>query len=87
MKIIKKSAIFSPCNQYRYSLSRVWNLSQKPALIIGLNPSTADEKKDDLSTSAAPSLVPAARLAENTRSLKEPLLGRPMWSTSPLLPT
>ena len=45
MKIIKKSAIFSPCNQYRYSLSRVWNLSQKPALIIGLNPSTADEKK------------------------------------------
>ena len=47
MKIIKKSAIFSPCNQYRYSLSRVWNLSQKPALIIGLNPSTADEKKDD----------------------------------------
>ena len=47
MKIIKKSAIFSPCNQYRYSLSRIWSLNQKPALIIGLNPSTADETEDD----------------------------------------
>jgi len=47
MKIIKKSAIFSPCNQYRYSLSRAWNLNKKSALFIGLNPSTADETKDD----------------------------------------
>ena len=47
MKIIKKSAIFSPCNQYRYSLSRAWNLNKKSALFIGLNPSTADEKVDD----------------------------------------
>ena len=47
MQIIKKSAVFSPCRKYRYSLTRVWNLSQKPALFIGLNPSTADEENDD----------------------------------------
>ena len=47
MQIIKKSAVFSPCRKYRYSLTRAWNLSQKPALFIGLNPSTADEKNDD----------------------------------------
>ena len=47
MQIIKKSAVFSPCRKYRYSLTRDWNLSQKPALFIGLNPSTADENNDD----------------------------------------
>ena len=47
MKIIKKSAIFSSCNQYRYSLSRIWDLEKKPVLIVGLNPSTADETEDD----------------------------------------
>ena len=47
MQIIKKSAVFSPCRNYRYSLTRAWKLSQKPALFIGLNPSTADENNDD----------------------------------------
>jgi len=47
MQIIKKSAVFSTCNQYRYSLSRVWDIKRKPALFIGLNPSTADETEDD----------------------------------------
>ncbi len=47
MQIIKKSAVFSPCRKYRYSLTRAWKLSQKPALFIGLNPSTADENNDD----------------------------------------
>lgn len=40
-------ALFSPCRQYRYKLWRIWDAS-KPALnVIGLNPSTADELKDD----------------------------------------
>ena len=47
MKNIKKSAIFSPCRKYRYSLSRIWDINQKIILFIGLNPSTADESNDD----------------------------------------
>ena len=47
MEIIKKSAIFSPCETYRYSLTRIWNDEKKPIIFIGLNPSTADENMDD----------------------------------------
>ena len=47
MKNIKKSAVFSPCRKYRYSLSRIWDINQKIILFIGLNPSTADETHDD----------------------------------------
>ena len=47
MKIIKKSAVISPCKKYRYSLSRAWDINQKIILFIGLNPSTADERNDD----------------------------------------
>ena len=42
-----KDAIFSPCGQYRYSLSRVWDESKPYALFIGLNPSYADAENDD----------------------------------------
>ena len=47
MKNIIKSAVFSPCRKYRYSLSRTWDINQKIILFIGLNPSTADEAHDD----------------------------------------
>jgi len=47
MKNIIKSAVFSPCRKYRYSLSRTWDINQKIILFIGLNPSTADETHDD----------------------------------------
>ena len=47
MKNIIKSAVFSPCRKYRYSLSRTWDINQKIILFIGLNPSTADETNDD----------------------------------------
>jgi hypothetical protein len=41
------SATLSPCRTYRYLLTRVWD--DRPACVfIGLNPSTADEKTDDL---------------------------------------
>ena len=40
------SAVLSPCRRYRYALWRRW--SDAPAVVfIGLNPSTADETKDD----------------------------------------
>lgn len=40
------SAVLSPCRRYRYELWRRW--SDAPAVVfIGLNPSTADETKDD----------------------------------------
>lgn len=45
------SATFSRCGKYRYTLWRSWgNLFSKEfsyAMFIGLNPSTADEAKDD----------------------------------------
>ena len=47
MSFIYKNATFSSCRAYRYSLSRIWDKKKKLVLLIGLNPSTADEKVDD----------------------------------------
>ena len=47
MSFINKTASFSSCRKYRYSLSRIWDKQKKFVLFIGLNPSTADEKVDD----------------------------------------
>ncbi len=44
------SAIISNCNKYRYKLTRTWNEDKGKVLFIMLNPSTADEKTDDLTT-------------------------------------
>lgn len=44
---IPKSAIFSDDRKYRYALWRVWNLSRPILLQIGLNPSDANELKND----------------------------------------
>lgn len=44
---ITRSANFSACQNYRYSLQRVWAPTQKCVLFIGLNPSTADHRQDD----------------------------------------
>ena len=44
------SAIISNCNKYRYKLTRTWNEDKRKVLFIMLNPSTADEKTDDLTT-------------------------------------
>jgi hypothetical protein len=49
----ERTCVFSPCRQYRYTLWREWWnswLDDKPAsylMVIGLNPSTADETRDD----------------------------------------
>ncbi len=41
------SAHFSRCRRYRFALWRVWDASAPYAMIIGLNPSTADETAND----------------------------------------
>lgn len=41
------TAVISNCSQYRYFLSRRINSSLRIVTFIGLNPSTADETRDD----------------------------------------
>ncbi|EEF61612.1 DUF1643 domain-containing protein [Pedosphaera parvula] len=43
----RSGAIFSDCENYRYSLWRIWDDDRPYVAFIGLNPSTADELKDD----------------------------------------
>ena len=43
----KSEAIFSDCERYRYQLTRVWKKGGRKALFVMLNPSTADEIKND----------------------------------------
>ena len=45
--MMMRTANFSACRKYRYSLKRVWNRQSPFVLFIGLNPSTADEINDD----------------------------------------
>lgn len=40
-------ADFSDCRLYRYALWRRWNPNQRQLVVIGLNPSTADETMND----------------------------------------
>ena len=40
-------ALYSPCEQYRYGLRRVWNGELPQVLFIMLNPSTATELQND----------------------------------------
>ena len=41
------SAVFSHCNRYRYELRRTWPDGDGIALVVMLNPSTADGTKND----------------------------------------
>lgn len=40
-------AVYSPCERYRYSLSRTWNPAGPKVLFVMLNPSTATEVQND----------------------------------------
>ena len=40
-------AIFSDDRKYRYALWRLWSMTRKPLMFIGLNPSTATEITND----------------------------------------
>ena len=44
---VESEAVFSDCERYRYSLSRTWDKNLPKIMFIGLNPSTADEVKND----------------------------------------
>jgi hypothetical protein len=44
---MKTDAGFSPCRTWRYWLSRTWDETLPALVVIGLNPSTADETQDD----------------------------------------
>lgn len=43
---MESGATFSPCKEYRYTLTRKWG-DGEPLIVIGLNPSTADASVDD----------------------------------------
>lgn len=49
MNLESKPCLFSPCRQYRYTLWRSWDdmFQSSFLMVIGLNPSTADETRDD----------------------------------------
>lgn len=40
-------ATFSECRKYRYALWRIWDKSKPLIMFVGLNPSTANEYKED----------------------------------------
>lgn len=44
---MKSGAKLSKCRKYRYALWRIWDESKPTVMIIGLNPSTANETEDD----------------------------------------
>ena len=44
---LASSAVLSRCRRYRYELRRVWDASAPLVLFVGLNPSTADARRDD----------------------------------------
>ncbi len=41
------TAVYSPCEQYRYLLTRIWDEGGQKALFVMLNPSTATEVQND----------------------------------------
>jgi hypothetical protein len=47
MEMLKWSAVFSDCKQYRYSITRTWDETKPYVVFIGLNPSYADAEQDD----------------------------------------
>lgn len=40
-------AVYSDCGFYRYSLTRVWDPARRRVVFVMLNPSVADERKND----------------------------------------
>jgi len=56
---VDASAVLSPCSRYRYRLTRRWSTGQGTVVLIGLNPSTADERSDD------PTILKCIRFAKS----------------------
>jgi hypothetical protein len=47
MNALERDAVLSDCGTYRYLLRRAWDHSKPRAMIVMLNPSTADAEIDD----------------------------------------
>lgn len=47
MSFLESTATFSPCEAYRYDLTRVWDRDKPLCMFLMLNPSTADAEKPD----------------------------------------
>lgn len=43
----QSTAVYSDCEKYRYSLTRIWEPDRKKAFFVMLNPSTATEVQND----------------------------------------
>ena len=43
----ESTALYSPCDAYRYRLTRSWNANAASVLFVMLNPSTATERQND----------------------------------------
>lgn len=54
----QEGAEFSPCRRYRYALWRLWAPDQPKMMVVGLNPSTANESAPD------PTIRSVTRLAK-----------------------
>lgn len=56
----ESEAVFSPCERYRYELSRIWRPGPNPRLVlfVMMNPSTADVKVND------PTIAKCCRFAQ-----------------------
>lgn len=44
---VERGAVLSPCQRYRYQLTRTWDEKLPAVAFVGLNPSTADANIDD----------------------------------------
>lgn len=45
--VVRRSATLSVCRRYRYTLTRLWDQGRPLIVFVGLNPSTADGRRDD----------------------------------------
>ena len=46
-QVTQSEARFSPCRTWRYTLHRIWDKGRGLLMVVGLNPSTADEVRND----------------------------------------
>lgn len=58
-RYLEKTAVISDCGKYRYLLRRAWDFAKPRALLIMLNPSTADATADDATIRSCVRLVSA----------------------------
>ena len=59
VRFIERDAVISWCRSYRYLLRRVWDYKRPRALIVMLNPSTADAEFDDATIRSCARLLDA----------------------------